>query len=348
MKRIIALLTALLMVTVIFAGCGSSVQGTKADTTDTASAPAAASTVQQEQSAQAKEPQSTLETTAFPLKVKDAKNVEMTIEKKPEKIVSLTLGTDEMLFSLVDRSRIVGITNLSTDPGLSNIVDAAKDFPVKLNNTDVEKIISLQPDLIFMADWNDEKIVKQLRDAKFNVYVYKTPSGVDEQKKTIMEIARLVGDDKKGQELTAWMDSKLKAVEDKVKTIGDDKKLTAMCLDSFYYTYGKNTTFDDIAARAGLINLGVKAGITGWQQITKEKIVEMNPDVIFLPAWSYQGFDAKKFADDFKKDKSLAGVKAVKNNRVYMIPDAHMTSISQNIVLGVEDTAKAVYPDLFK
>jgi len=158
----------------------------------------------------------------------------------------------------------------------------------------------------------------------------------------------VVGEDEKGNELVSQMDSKLKEIEDKINTLKPEQKLTALGCDSFLYAYGKNTTFDDIVTKAGIINAASVAGIEGWKQISKEKIIELNPDVIFLPAWSYEGFDAKSFADEFKKDKSLQGVKAIKNNKVFMISEAHMTTNSQYIVLGVEDAAKAVYPDLFK
>lgn len=344
MKKYSILLAVVLCISVFFGGCGNKSQQAGTEKPRTASMPEQA----QNNPSGSSQGDVKKEETGYPLTVKDAKNVEVTLEKKPEAIVSLTLGTDEMLLELVDKARIKALSALSADPGLSNILDAARDFPEKVNNNEIEKIVSLQPDLVFMADWVDEKAIKQLRDSKVNVYVCKTPNNVDEVKKAIAEIAHLLGEDKRGEELTGRMDEKLKDVDEKVKRLKEDQKLTAVSLDSFFYTYGKGTTFDDITARAGVINLASKAGITMWQEITKEKIVEMNPDVIFLPSWSYKGFDAGKFAEDFKKDKSLAGVKAVKNNRVFMLREAHMTSVSQNIVLGVEDVMKTVYPELFK
>jgi len=345
MKKILPLILLLAITVGAFAGCGSKTQDTESSSTGVVSGADQAEDRQVDDKSGGTE--AAKEDNGFPMTVKDARGTEMTIAKKPEKIVSLTLGTDEMLFRLVDESRIKGITFLSEDPGLSNIVDIAKEFPVKLNN-EVEKIISLQPDIVFAADWADEKVIKQLQDAKINVYAYKTPNGIEDQKKTVMEIARLVGEQKKGEELVKWMEDELKKVEEKMGNLADNQKLTALSLDSFFYTYGKNTTFDDIAGRAGLVNLASKESIEGWQQLSKEKVVEMNPDVIFLPSWSYEGFDAKEFAEEFKSDRALAEVSAVKNNRVLMLSEAHMTSVSHNIVLGVEDAAKAVYPELFK
>ena len=287
------------------------------------------------------------EDSGFPLVVKDAKGVEIEIKEKPKKIVSLTLTTDEMLLSLVDKSRIAALSYLSEDPGLSNVVEEAKEIPVKVK-MELETLISLQPDLLIVADWTDENAVKQLRDANITVYTLATPNNIDGVKDAVMKVAQLVGEKDKGQDIVSWMDIKLKAVEDKVKTLKDEQKPKVLSCDSFLYTYGIGTTFDDIARHAGVINLAAEQGMEMWQEISKEKIVELNPDVLFLPSWSYEGFDAEEFTEDFKNDKSLAGVNAVKNNRIFNLPEAHMTTTSQNIVLGVEDVAKAVYPELFK
>jgi len=283
----------------------------------------------------------------YPLTVKDANGYEMTFDKKPEKIASLTLGTDEILLELVGKDRIVALSELATDKGLSNVTEEAEGFTL-LAAKDVEKLISLQPDVVFVASWTDANIVQQLRDAGINVYAYKAAENIDEQKKVIEEVAYVTGDVEKGAEIIAQMDSKLQYIEEKVKSLKEEERLKALSCDSFFYTYGKNTTFDDLASHAGVINLASELGMEGWVQISKEKIIELNPDVLILPNWSYEGFNAEEFYNDIKNDKSLQNVSAIKNNRVFSLPESHTTALSQYIVLGVEDLAKAAYPELFK
>ncbi len=263
-------------------------------------------------------------------------------------IVSLTLATDEILLAIADKNDISAISNLSTDPGLSNIVDQAARFKNKLGTADIEKILALEPRIVFVADWTDQKFVKQLTDAKIDVYVYTTPNSIEEVRQLIRDIAVEIDKKVQGDKLIDWMDKQLQAVAGKISSLDDSEKLTGMSCDSFFYTYGKGTTFDDIAKNAGIINAAAQAGMEKWQQISKEKIIELDPDLIFLPAWSYTGFDAEKFADDFKADISLSTVKAIKNDKVFSLPESRMTSVSQNIVLGVEEAAKAAYPNLFK
>ncbi len=283
----------------------------------------------------------------YPITIKDDNGFEFTLNKKPEKIVSLTLGTDEILLALVEKDRIAALSELAVDKGLSNVVEEAEGFTL-VAPKDIEKIIALQPDLVFVADWTDANVVQQLRDAGLNVYGYKSATNIDEQKKVIETIAYITGEVEKGKEIIAQMDSKLKYIEEKVKNLKDEEKLKALNCDAFFCTYGKNTTFDELAKHAGVINLAAEIGIEGYVQISKEKIIELNPDVLILPSWSFGGFDADEFYNEIKNDKSLQNVNAVKNNRVFSLPDSHTLALSQYIVLGVEDLAKAVYPELFE
>jgi iron complex transport system substrate-binding protein len=328
-KRIIAIAVILILTLGLFSGCGAQ-QGSSSNNNQT------------------KASEESNGKSIYPLKVKDSTGYEMTIEKKPEAIVSMTLGTDEMLLSLTDKSKIKALSGkIAEDEGISNVADKAKDFTKAEQN--IETIISLKPDIVFAANWMKKEDVQQLRDAKIPVYCYATATNIEEQKKVIMEIAHVIGEDSRGQQIVNDMDTRLNAVEDKIKSLKPEEKLTVMDYDDSYgYTYGKGSTFDDISAKAGLINIASKEGLQASERISKEKIVQMNPDVIILPSWSYdKKQDPVKLAEEFKNDKSLAHVKAIKNNRVYLLPDKHLTCVSQYIILGVEDLAKAVYPQLF-
>jgi len=208
----------------------------------------------------------------FPMTVTDANGDEMVIESKPQRIVSLTLGSDEILLSLVDKNRIASLTRYADDEGISNVAAEAKGVGTRLTMDQVEKIIALNPDLIILDTWADPDYIKQLRNAGITVYAFKTPGNIDEQKAVIAELAHVVGADEKGQEIISWMDEKLKAVEEKLSALKPEQKLTVMDYGESNSS-GKGTNFDDIVTRAGLINVISRAGIEGWPVISKEKII---------------------------------------------------------------------------
>jgi iron complex transport system substrate-binding protein len=353
----IALITVIMTFTFILAGCGgTAVQEQPAEqsqsvgqaaaaeadasSTQTATADAAASTLADATKASPAQ--------KFPLKVTDASGFEMTIASEPKRIISLTLGSDEMLLGLLDKSRIIALTKYADDTGISNVSAEAAGVQERVSAENIEGIIALKPDLVILDTWADTKNVKQMRDAGITVYTFKTPSNIDEQKTVISDLANITGADEKGKELLDWMDAKLKAVEDKLSKLKPEEKLTSMDYGEMGSS-GKGTNVDDIETRAGLINVVSRAGMEGWPTVSKEKMIEMNPDIIILPSWYYdQKNTLQGMIDTLKNDKSLQTVKAISGDRLISVPNPHISAISQYVVLGVEDLAKAAYPELFK
>lgn len=283
----------------------------------------------------------------YPLTATDCNGNEVTLEQKPESIVSLTLGSDEMLLAMVDPATITAICGaIAEDDGISNIADIAKNFDKAENN--IEVIISMGPDIVFASSWMDQGMIQQLVDAKIPVYCVSTPNNLDEQKAVVAEIANVVGEVDNGQKLIDEMNQILKNVNDKVSSLSDDQKVRVLSYNTYGSTNGIGTTFDDICQKAGVINAAAEAGIEQWGDISKESIVEINPDVLILPFWSYEGNDPNDFKEQIMNDPSFSTVEAVINDRVYMLPDKHTSAVSQYMAVGVEDLAKVVYPDLFK
>ncbi|HEY5584738.1 MAG TPA: ABC transporter substrate-binding protein [Ruminiclostridium sp.] len=287
-------------------------------------------------------------TIAYPLTLKDAAGTSVTIANKPAKIVSLPLGTCEMLLSLVDKSALAAMTFYVDDVNVSNVAEAAKGVGVRLD-ANAEKIIALQPDLVLVDTWTEPDLIKQLRDAKLTVFVLNVPSNVDQQKEMLKLLGNIIGENTKAEETISWMDAKLKVVSDKLANLKEEQKLSVLDYSEMNSTSGKGTNFDDVVTRAGLINPVSKDGLEGWPKLSKEMVIKYNPDIISLPAWYYDSkvsFDS--LSKSIKDDKSLVGVKAVKNNKLISIPYNHLSTTSQYSVLAIEDMAKAAYPELFK
>lgn len=343
MRKIIALIMAI-VITAGFTGCSAG----KTVNVETNEGSVTASESEAQQSVETVENETSSvsgDEVDYPLTVTDSLGNEMVIEKEPERIISLALGSDEIIFELVQKSRIKALSYLSKDSGLSNISGRVGD--IETIGTNSELVIAAQPDIVFVTTWSDADFIKQIREAGITVYAFSSPTSVETVKDVIKEIAYVLNAVGEGRELIAWMDGKLEAVRAKLKKLAPGSEKEAISLDSFYYTYGKLTTFDSLAQHAGVINLAAKKGMEMWVLVSKEQVVDMNPDIIFLPSWSYEGFDAEKFANEFKNDDSLAGVSAIMNNKVFSLPESHTTSLSQYMVLGVEDIARAAYPELF-
>ena len=261
--------------------------------------------------------------------------------KKYNHIVSLTLSGDEMLLGLVPENRIAGLSGkINEDKEISNIVDKAKKFPKVEGNEEV--LMSLEPDLIIVADWLSKRITDIGAITGAKVYFYKTPNSYEEQKKLIRDLANLVEEKENGEKLIKNMDDRLKALQNKITKNYKGAKPRILMYTSFGTTSGKNTTFSDMVKLINGVNVVAEAGIDGFKDISKEKVIELNPDIIIVPiAKKYDNIN--KISKLFFEDPSFKNVKAIKNKKVYFIQYKDITPTSQYMINSIEELAKVVY-----
>ena len=261
--------------------------------------------------------------------------------KKYNRIVSLTLSGDEMLLGLVPENRIAGLSGkINEDKEISNIVDKAKKFPKVEGNEEV--LMSLEPDLIIVADWLSKRITDIGAITGAKVYFYKTPNSYEEQKKLIRDLANLVEEKENGEKLIKNMDDRLKALQNKITKNYKGAKPRILMYTSFGTTSGKNTTFSDMVKLINGVNVVAEAGIDGFKDISKEKVIELNPDIIIVPiAKKYDNIN--KISKLFFEDPSFKNVKAIKNKKVYFIQYKDITPTSQYMINSIEELAKVVY-----
>lgn len=274
------------------------------------------------------------QTTKFPITVTDDTGAKVTINTKPVHIASGTEGTDEILTSLVPKSHIALVTSLSSNPTYSNVVTQVKGIP-QMTQADAEKIISVKPDLVFLASYVKPGVVKQVQNAGIPVYEFNDFNSVTDIEKNIKVIGRLVGETTKAQALVNNMQNNIQKVRTAVK---GESQPTVLDYGSFGYAGGKNTTSNDIIQLAGGKNAA--ASLNGWAKISDEELVKLNPDVIIDSA------SDKAFLDKLAKEPALQSVSAIKHHRLYAIPDADLTSVSQYVVKGIVDVARDIHPNV--
>jgi cobalamin transport system substrate-binding protein len=275
---------------------------------------------------------------AFPVTVTDGLGNDVTIQKNPVRIGSLTLGTDEVLLDLVGPERLIGVTYLASDKTTSNIADRPELKQIK--NTlqdDPEQIIALEPDLVFVGQFTKPEVIDQIEQAGISVFVVGNFTSIAAMEDNILSIGKLVGEEAKAQDMTAAMDQKLAEIAAKLKAAPSPKP-SVLYLAAEGWSAGSATTVDDILTHAGGINAG--AALKDWNQLSPEKIVEFNPDYVILSPYVTD--------QDFLKNPAYQTMAAVKDHHVAAPSDAHMSATSQYIVLAVEDVARVLYPDLMK
>jgi iron complex transport system substrate-binding protein len=291
-----------------------------------------------------------IEAAVYPMEVQDDGANTVVIPARPQRIISLTAFTDDVLLEVVDPAQLLGVTAFSTDPAISNVAQKAAAAPNKLT-LNVEVLISLRPDLVFVADWSEADKVQQLRDAGIPAFLVATAVTVPGIEGKITMVSRLVGEEERGRALVAGMEEKLADLRRRLASIPEAGRLSVLDYAVWGSAQGKGSSWDEIVRLAGLLNAvaGLEADQYGQVPLSKEKLLELDPDILILPGWVYgdpQG--AKAFFDQTLGDPALQGLKAIQQRSVYQMPEGLKTTTSQYIVSAAWWLSSTAYPQLFR
>lgn len=233
-------------------------------------------------------------------KVTDEHGIVTTFKQAPQKVLTLALSSDGIVMGLGMEDKLVAVNYLADDPVSSNLVEQAKKIQHKIKNPSAEEVLALKPDVVFAYDWSDMNRVENLRNLGMNVIVLKGPATIEDIKQNVRTIAKAMHADSKGEELVKLMDSRLAQVKQQVAALRlqQPKKIVLVSLMSSYG--GKGCIFDDMCKEAGVINGVSAAGIKNGQQITKEMLVKIDPDLLIMPVYNDHGnFDIKNIIANF-------------------------------------------------
>lgn len=280
--------------------------------------------------------------------LRDGEGNVIRLAAQPQRIVSLNLRSDEILLDLVPAERIEALSFLADKAGISNVVEAARQVPRRATAS-AERIIYLRPDLVFATESQPVELIQILRDAGIPVYVYKNPRSVADVKQIVAETAELVGESEAGLRLIRKMDAKLDEIKEKVQRIPAAERKTVVRFTIIGGGGGPGSSFDDACRHAGVFNGAALAGIRENQSLTKEQIVQVNPDVFLIPDWDYYGkTDMQQYKAEMLQDPAFQTITAVQQKRIVEVSDSHMLSTSQYMVYCVEDIFNAAYSERTK
>ena len=294
----------------------------------------------------AQEKQNSSETGGY--EVKDVQGQVLKLPRKPQRIVTLALSSDEMALAMLPAQRLAALHYLADDPGISTEAAKAQAVTARVRDYNVEQLLSLQPDLVLAPDWNRQELIQTLRDAGLPVVVTKGPSSVAEVKEALQQIALAAGEPQAGQKLIEQMELEMADIAAKVQNIPQAQKKTVVLISHMASYGGKGSLFDNMCRDAGVINGAAAVGLGKNDALTKEAIVAANPDVILVPTWTKGKLDVDQVRQELLNDPALQSVKAIREKRLVQVSDAYLYCAAQDITKGIRGIAMAAYPERFE
>ncbi|SCG70201.1 ABC transporter substrate-binding protein [Micromonospora halophytica] len=237
----------------------------------------------------------------------------LTLEKRPEKIVSLSPTATEMLFAIGAGKQVTAVDDQSNYPPDAPKSDLSGFQP------NAEAIAAKTPDLVVLSN-DTNKIVDQLTTLKIPVLLTPAAATLEDSYRQITDLGALTGHPTEAADVTQRMkDDIAKLVKDLPQR---SKKLTYYHeLGPELYTATSRTFIGSIYALAGLENIADasdadgKAG--GYPQLSQEVIVKANPDFVFLADTKC----CRQSPETVRARAGWADVTAVKNNQVVALDD---------------------------
>lgn len=260
----------------------------------------------------------------------------------PQRIVSISPSTTEILFAVGAGDQVVGRDDMSLYPEEAAAVTSVGAMWGELP---VEAILALEPDLVVAAQIVNEDQVQALRDLGLNVYWQKNPANYEDLWKNLRSFAALTGHVDEGEALVSDLDARVKAVEEKISGV-EDRPSVFYELDatdpSAPWTTGSGTFIDYIITTAGGFN--ATSELEGdYAQISTEELIAIDPQVILLADALY-GVSAASVAER----AGWESMTAVTNGDIYPVDPSIMSVPGPRLVDALEITAQILHADVFK
>ncbi len=206
---------------------------------------------------------------------------EVVLDASATRIVALAPSDCEILCALGAEDLLVGRGAYCDYP------ESILDVPVVETgeNTNLEQIIALQPQVVLMADMaQTAEQVQALEDAGIRV-VLSDANDIEGVYTAIRMIGQLTGLDGEAEALVADMQATFDDIAARSEDTGKTVYFEVSPLEYGLWTAGVNTFMDELASLCGLTN--AFADVEGWAAISEEQVLERDPDYIVTISMYY-------------------------------------------------------------
>ena len=327
-RRGVALLLSLSVVLAACSGAGASPSGAPA----TASAASPSTAVATPSATPAP---------AFPVTVTDDEGTTVEVAAEPEKIVSLTPATTEILFAIGVGDRVV-----ATDDG-SDYPEEAVGLPdvATFSSVDVEKVVALEPDLVIAGGlgFTPADAITRLRDLDVPVIVVYAPS-VDGVYKDIEMIGSATGATEAATTVTADMRADMEAVSGAVS--GQSPKPRVLYEVGYDATTGAIYAPADDSFVAEMVTLAgadtITTGDPNTYEISLEALIGKDPELIVLGTNPFYS----PTPDSVAARPGWDALTAVRNDAIRPVRDIEITRPGPRLPLGLRNLVSVIWPDV--
>jgi len=273
---------------------------------------------------------------AYPLHIKDSRGLTISIQARPQRVVSLVPSITEMIFRIGAGDSVKGITYHSTYPPEVNLKQIVGGFL----SPSLKAIEKIGPDVIFVCKLHRD-VIRNFSNKKCQLIDLETDSLADSYR-NILALGKIFHREIRAREIVRQIKNELDLVRKKVRTIPLEQRRRVIRLmgRDTVMTPGDDSFQNEMIRAAGGIppRLGKKGPVV---VITKEEWLKFNPQVIY-GCGGDRALTRKLLTKPGWKD-----VDAVRKGRIFFFPCELTCRASTRVGFFVQWLSANIYRDLF-
>lgn len=233
--------------------------------------------------------------------------------RRPQKIACITEESVEFLYDIGREDLICGVSSFVERPVEAKKLPTLSAF----THANIKKILNVRPDLIIGFSDIQKDIARDLIGAGLNVFISNHRS-LDETLDYLRMLARIVGEEKRGEDVIKKYESSLMTYKDHGQK---RKRRPRVYLEEWDSPLIRGIEwFSECVEVCGGVDVFKSRGpgaLAKERFVAPEDIVEANPDII-LASWCGKPVDMNSFSGR----EGWENISAVKNNCILELPSA--------------------------
>lgn len=265
----------------------------------------------------------------------DESGRQVVVPTHPHRIVSLAPSITEILFFIGAGDKVIGVSDNSDFPEKARLVPRVGPY-VK---PDVEKIVSLSPDLVIATvDGTPKAVVDAAQRLGLALFAV-NPRSVHDVVRSVRLLGDLVGSCR-ADEIARQMLAELDIIKRALQEVKRRPRVFLQIGSNPLVTASRGTFSNSVIEAAGGIN--VAARLRGrYPRVSVEEVVVMNPDVILIS--TMEGRDSRRLIERWKRWNVIS---AVRKERVYVVDSDLIDRPSPRCIMGIKKIFSLLYPSL--
>ncbi len=258
---------------------------------------------------------------------------------RPVRVVSQTVGTDELLLAVADPSQIAALSHLAREAKYSAVAVEAAKYP-QIQPGDAESLLRFKPTHVVVASYSRADLVTQLRRSGVKVISIDRFNTLEDSYANLRLLAKELGTEEKAEALIARCQARMAELARRLQGV---KPVRVLAPSTYAFTGGKDTTFDDLCQHAGALNVAAEAGLVGHAPTPSEAVLTWKVDCLVLA-----GEDGTTALRTFQQTPPYKFLEATKAGRYVLLKSREISCVTHYRIDGYESLARQLHPERFK